>query len=129
METVALVAGSPAVVILILPVTAPVGTVAVTCVLVFTVKLVAVAPNVTFVVPVKPAPGDYDLYSHRAADRREARDLRYDEEFPVAGQHSAGSGHSYGTRRRSAREARGTKAAASCRTPKRLCPPPISGPP
>jgi len=33
-----------------------VGTVAVTCVLLFTVKLVAVAPNVTFVVPVKPAP-------------------------------------------------------------------------
>ena len=38
-----------------MPVTAPVGTVAVT-VLLFTVKLVAVAPNVTFVVPVKPAP-------------------------------------------------------------------------
>jgi hypothetical protein len=55
-ETVALVAGPPAVVILILPVTAPVGTVAVTCVLLFPVKLVAVAPNVTFVVPVKPAP-------------------------------------------------------------------------
>jgi hypothetical protein len=56
LKTVALVAVPPAVVILILPVTARLGTVAVTCVLPFTVKLVAVAPNITFVVPVKPAP-------------------------------------------------------------------------
>src|SRR4029077_2164445 len=55
-KTVALVAVPPAVVILILPVSAPVGTLAVTCVLLFTMKLVAFAPNVTFVVPVKPVP-------------------------------------------------------------------------
>ena len=50
-KTVALVALPPAVVIPILPVTAPVGTVAVTCVLLFTLKLVAVAPNVTLSSP------------------------------------------------------------------------------
>jgi len=43
-----------------------------------------------FCRPCEARPGDYDLCSHRAVDRREARNLRYDEEFPVAGQHAAG---------------------------------------
>src|SRR5438445_5231404 len=54
-KTVALVAVPPAVVILILPVTAPVGTVAVTCVAELTVKAVAFTPpNVSAVVCVSP---------------------------------------------------------------------------
>jgi len=52
-----LVAVPPAVVILILPVTAPVGTVAVTCVAELTVKAVAFTPpKVTLVVCVSPVP-------------------------------------------------------------------------
>jgi hypothetical protein len=54
---VALVAVPPGVVTAIGPVVAPVGTVAVICVLKFTVKLAAaVPPKVTAVAPVKPAP-------------------------------------------------------------------------
>jgi hypothetical protein len=50
-KLVALAALPPGVVIAIFPVFAPVGTVAVTCVSEFTVKLVAFTPpNVTFVV-------------------------------------------------------------------------------
>jgi hypothetical protein len=113
----------------ILPVTAPLGTVAFTWVSLTTVTVVAFTPSkVTFVVCLRLTPVMVTPF-HRAADRREARNLRYDEEFPVAGQHAAGSGHSYGTRRRSAREARGVKAAASCRIPKRLRPRRLSGPP
>jgi hypothetical protein len=49
--------GAPVVVILILPVTAPVGTVAVICVSEFTLKLVAVTPpNFTLLVCVRLRP-------------------------------------------------------------------------
>jgi hypothetical protein len=52
-----LVAVPPGVVIAIFPVTAPVGTVAVTCVSEFTVKVVAATPpKVTFVVWISPVP-------------------------------------------------------------------------
>ena len=52
-----LVALPPAVVILTFPVTAPVGTVAVTCVPEFTVKTVALTPpKVTLLAPVSPVP-------------------------------------------------------------------------
>ena len=47
---------SPFVVIAIVPVFAPVGTVAVICVSEFTVKVEATPPKVTFVVPVKAVP-------------------------------------------------------------------------
>jgi len=54
---VALEAVPPGVVIAIFPVTAPVGTTAVTCVSEFTVKLVeAIPPNVTLEAPVKLVP-------------------------------------------------------------------------
>jgi hypothetical protein len=56
-KLVVLVAVPPGVVIMIFPVFAPVGTVAVTCVSESTVKLVAAtAPNVTFVLPVRLTP-------------------------------------------------------------------------
>src|SRR5712692_3441623 len=54
---VPLLAVPPGVVTAILPVFAPTGTVAVTCVAEFTVNAVALTPpNVTFVAPVNPAP-------------------------------------------------------------------------
>jgi hypothetical protein len=54
---VLLVAVTPLVVTPILPVFAPVGTVAVICVAEFTLKLVAaMPPNVTLVAPVKAVP-------------------------------------------------------------------------
>jgi len=56
-KTVELVAVPPDVVIAIFPVFAPAGTVAVTCVSEFTVKVVAATlPNVTFVPCVNPVP-------------------------------------------------------------------------
>ena len=128
-KTPELTAVPPGVVMAILPVTAPLGTVAFTWVSLTTVTVVAFTPSkVTFVVRLRLTPVMVTPF-HRTADRREARNLRYDEEFPVAGQHAAGSGHSYGTRRRSAREARGVKAAAGCRIPKRLRARRLSGPP
>jgi len=57
MKVAALVAAPPVVVILIFPVIAPTGTVAVTCVAEFTVKTDAfVPPKVTAVVWVNPVP-------------------------------------------------------------------------
>ena len=57
MKLVALVAIPPGVVIAILPVLAPVGTAAVTCVSEFAVKVVAsTPPNVTLVVLMSPVP-------------------------------------------------------------------------
>src|ERR1700680_1916456 len=56
-KLVALMAFPPGVVIPILPLLAPVGTVAVTCVSEFTVTVVATtAPKVTFVVLMRPVP-------------------------------------------------------------------------
>ncbi len=49
-KLVALMAVPPGVVMAILPVNAPVGTIAVTCVSEFTVKVAAFTPNITFVV-------------------------------------------------------------------------------
>lgn len=57
----------PAVVTLVLPVTAPVGSVAVTCVLLFTVKVVGRRTTRHSCRPREARPGDYDLCSHRAA--------------------------------------------------------------
>ncbi|HEV2732065.1 MAG TPA: hypothetical protein VGV15_18685, partial [Terriglobales bacterium] len=51
-----LVAVPPVVVIAIFPVTAPPGTVALTCVAELTTKLAVTSPNVTFVVCFKPLP-------------------------------------------------------------------------
>ena len=56
MKLVALVAPPPCVVTEILPVTAPVGTVAVTCVSEFTVNVAATVPNFTAVVCVRLIP-------------------------------------------------------------------------
>jgi len=55
-KTVALVAVPPAVVILILAVTAPVGTVALTCVADLVKFVAATPPKVTLVVSVSPVP-------------------------------------------------------------------------
>jgi hypothetical protein len=55
-KVAALEADPPAVVILIFPVIAPVGTVAVTCVPEFTVKVAFTPPNVTRLVWVNPVP-------------------------------------------------------------------------
>ena len=56
-KTAELVAVPPGVVTAMFPVTAPVGTVAVTCVSEFTVKVVAATPpKVTLLVPVRPVP-------------------------------------------------------------------------
>ena len=56
MKFVTLIAFPPGVVIPILPVLAPVGTAAVTCVSEFTVKVAFTPPKVTFVALMSPVP-------------------------------------------------------------------------